>query len=350
MARGTNKSKSARILKLFALLLASRRPLTFAEIQTEIAEYQGIAQPAALRKFERDKKELRALGVPLVAVAAVEGGDNPDAYAIDRRRCVLPPICFAPEELFLLEVLGASLREDEHFPLREDLLSALAKLSCRAGYDLLHVTPEDVPLRIRWASEGTTGEETERAKALLAAVRARKNATLRYRAVRGGEPVERVVSPYGMFTVGAVWYLVGYCHLRRDLRVFRVSRIEALSVNQHLPGTPDYDIPDSFRLADVAAGLPWAFGEGEGTHVSVQFDAGETWRFSPEWREHGAVTPCNKGGLVWTVDVRNLDRFFLWLLTQGPGVRVVSPPHIVARARALLMAMRDRYAGAPTRA
>ncbi len=49
--------------------------------------------------------------------------------------------------------------------------------------------------------------------------------TLRYRAPLGAV-TERAFDPYGLVYRAGCWYAVGHCHLRRDLRTFRLDRVE----------------------------------------------------------------------------------------------------------------------------
>ncbi|HYX80342.1 MAG TPA: DNA-binding transcriptional regulator, partial [Actinomycetota bacterium] len=67
-----------RLVNLVALLLDSRRPLTFEEIRERMPEgYPQEDEDSAKRMFERDKDLLRDIGVPIEAVAT-------DAWDVER--------------------------------------------------------------------------------------------------------------------------------------------------------------------------------------------------------------------------------------------------------------------------
>ncbi|MFV0429081.1 MAG: DNA-binding transcriptional regulator, partial [Arachnia sp.] len=97
--------KSERLVNLLILLLSSRRFLTKHQIRETIDGYRGQSDGAFERMFERDKDELRALGVPLKTGSNDPFVDEDDGYRIERREFELPAMSFSTEEL---AVLGAA--------------------------------------------------------------------------------------------------------------------------------------------------------------------------------------------------------------------------------------------------
>jgi predicted DNA-binding transcriptional regulator YafY len=91
---------------------------------------------------------------------------------------------------------------------------------------------------------------------LSAAARAQQRVRLRYRSAQG-EASEREVDPYGVAYRGGAWYMVGHCHLRRDLRSFRLDRVVEAE-----PLPKSFGRPDQFDvlgyLSQAIATLPRA--------------------------------------------------------------------------------------------
>ena len=82
-------AKTERLVNLTVALLAASRPLTFAELRDRMGEWRGGDPESQRRKFERDKDDLRRLGIPIETVPTdALGGEL--AYAIDRDRYALP--------------------------------------------------------------------------------------------------------------------------------------------------------------------------------------------------------------------------------------------------------------------
>lgn len=222
--------KTERIMNLTICLLMARRFVDKAYIRQVIEGYHDLSDAAFERTFERDKDELRRLGVP------VETGSNdvlfPDeiGYRIRRADFELPPIDFTPAEA---AVLGLASRVWESATAAEPAVSAMAKLRA-AGVD-----PD--PARVDGLSAAIGGREPA-FDALWQATADRTPVRFDYR----GEP--REVEPWTMTYRRGSWYLFGYDRHRRGQRVFKVARAGAGVVPIGRPGS--YRVPeiDTARL------------------------------------------------------------------------------------------------------
>jgi proteasome accessory factor B len=201
--------KSERIMNLTICLLMARRFVDKAYIREVIEGYHGLGDAAFERAFERDKDELRRMGVP------IETGSNdplfPDevGYRIRRADFELPPIEFTPVEA---AVLGLASRVWESATQADQAVSAMAKLRA-AG-----VEPD--PGRVD-SLTATVGAREPAFEPLWQATVDRQPVRFNYR----GQP--RQVEPWTMtYRLGA-WYLLGFDRDRRDERVFKVARAGA---------------------------------------------------------------------------------------------------------------------------
>src|SRR5262249_12480284 len=98
----------------------------------------------------------------------------------------------------------------------------------------------------------------ERLSHLEQATANRKRVTMAYVTASSGEKAVRDVDPYGLVYRQGAWLLVGYCHLRRGVRSFRVDRMEDVRVAPK-PRTPDFERPGDFDVRRYAARSPWTF-------------------------------------------------------------------------------------------
>ena len=118
--------KTERLLNLVICLLYTRKPLSKAKIRDAVPQYGSSASDEAFdRMFERDKDELRELGIPLVTEPYDILFDDEPGYRIDRREYALPEISFAPDEL---AVLGLASRAWTQASLAGPAAQALRKL------------------------------------------------------------------------------------------------------------------------------------------------------------------------------------------------------------------------------
>lgn len=210
--------KTERLLNLVICLLATRRHLTVEQIRDAVPGYQqggprgGADDEAFRRMFERDKEELRDLGIPLVT-GSDSVWDDEVGYRIDRRDYELPDIRLEPDEAAAVG-LAARLWQSARFEPAAS--SALLKLRA-AGIEADPAASAGLEPRV---------EATEAAfEPCLAATRAGQVITFEYRSARDANAATRRIEPWGVVSWRGRWYVVGHDLDRDARRVFRLSRV-----------------------------------------------------------------------------------------------------------------------------
>lgn len=227
--------KSERIMNLAICLLLARRFVEKSQIREVVEGYHGLSDAAFERTFERDKDELRGMGVP------VETGSNsvlfPDdiGYRIRRKDFELPPISFTAEET---AALGLAATVWESATQAEQAVSALAKLRA-AGVD-----PD--PERLAGLAPSIGAREPAFAE-IWAATAERVTVRFSYK----GQP--RRVQPWAMAYRRGSWYLVALDVDKGERRTFKVSRIDSEVTRLGKPGS--YHVPGEVEMDAVLAGL-----------------------------------------------------------------------------------------------
>jgi proteasome accessory factor B len=265
---GARGDRSKRLLDLVMILLRARTPVTYRDIREQFPAYQTLNIEAGLRAFERDKADLLDLGIPIRYVTPDEDDSLEDGgYVIDLKRFKMPEVRLTPDEISAL-VLAASVAHampGGAYPKIVDL--ALKKLA----FDLpeLPDTPTEFPRPAHNAptvlvhfperrQAPTRPEMGELYATLEAATRLRKRVTLTYQAATNGLTTRRDLDPYAMVYREGSWLVVGWCHLRQDVRSFRVDRIHE-AVMAPKPKSPDFERPADFDVKSYATRSPWTF-------------------------------------------------------------------------------------------
>ncbi|WBB81102.1 WYL domain-containing protein [Micromonospora sp. WMMD882] len=306
-----SRTRTERLVNLVICLLSTRRFLTAAQIAATVPGYEHDPDDvrdheAFQRKFERDKAELRELGVPLETGTASIFDTEP-GYRIAHREYALPDIPLEPDEA---AAVGIAARLWQHAGLAAAASSGLAKLRA-AGVD---VDPQ-----------ATLGVEpmvtVDPAFApLTAAARDRRVVGFDYRTAGGDAPTTRRLQPWGVVCWRGRWYVVGHDLDRSATRCFRLSRVVG---------------------AVRVTGRPGAYAPPEGidliSHVA---------RFSGPVERTGRatvlVTPGRAAGLRrWAVESSSGpdgDRLVLpyadveflagQVVGYGPDVRALDPPEL----------------------
>jgi proteasome accessory factor B len=235
-----SRRKTERLLNLVVCLLATRRYLTAEQIRQAVPGYPGGTE-AFKRMFERDKEELRELGIPLETGS---DGDDEPGYRIQRQAYELPEIQLSPDEA---AVLGLAARVWQRASLAEAASGALLKLRA-AGVE----TDEAASLGI----EPRVGTNEPSFPALWGAVRDRRAVTFDYQAVGRSSPQRRHLEPWGVVSRRGRWYVAGHDRDRGEVRVFRLSRILGEVAADGPAGT--VVVPDGTDVRDlvVSSGSP----------------------------------------------------------------------------------------------
>jgi predicted DNA-binding transcriptional regulator YafY len=187
-------------------LLNATRHLTVQEIRETVPGYDSDTEEAFRRMFERDKDELRELGIPLET-----GGENNDGYRIPRRDYELPEIALEPDEA---AAVGLASRLWESAPLSGAMGSALLKLKA-AGVDPLATGGVEARIEAGEPAFADCWRATNEGRLIR----------FSYRRGGSGGVEAREVEPWGMVSRRGWWYLVGHDRARDATRVFRLSRI-----------------------------------------------------------------------------------------------------------------------------
>jgi proteasome accessory factor B len=208
-----SRRKTERLLSLVVCLLSARRYLTATQIRAAVPGYPESFD-AFKRMFERDKEELRELGIPL-ETGTNALGDEELGYRISRQAYELPDIRLEPDEA---AVLGLAARVWRRAELAGAADGALLKLRA-AG-----VGAEDDVSQLRIEPRVQTAEPAF--SPLWEAVRDRRPVAFGYRVPGRDGALRRNLEPWGVAYRHGRWYVVGLDTDRGAQRVFRLSRIE----------------------------------------------------------------------------------------------------------------------------
>lgn len=322
-------NRTERLLDLIAYLLNAREPVSWQEIKNHFPEdYAKGVEESNQRKFERDKAELIALGIPIDYHSGT--GLKREGYIIEKEKLFLPEIKFTPQEASLLMVAAGAVLDHGTFPYGDQLESALAKI-IRLD-DSVKPPPQD--LTISYSKPGGERSRSMWVRAIQDALDRRKTVEIRYHAFSTNEVTQRTVNPYGLVFRRGSWTMIAWDHLREDIRNFVLSRVLDLQVNSRRPGTPDYEIPPDFSLEEYRNQQPWEIEIHEPVDVKIQVSKHRLPELSPQLLGAERV-----GEDTFRVRVTNRTGFIRWVLSQKTDILVLSPPGLRDDMRAILQVL-----------
>jgi predicted DNA-binding transcriptional regulator YafY len=357
-------SKLQRWLDIIAYLVGRRLPVSADELMRGVPAYAArwdsddtTQHESVRRSFERDKDELRRLGIPLrtVKYSTADETDVHEGYIIDRRDFYLPYLNLVREATG--ESGFAARSRIAHVDVREEdaplALSALRRVAQVPGFPLARearsafrklafdLDPHAFEPRseVLFMEPPGSAELSDRLRTLSDALLARKRVTFRYHGIYRGEETAREVEGYGLLFQHGHWYLIGHDAARAGNRVFRVGRMEDVAANTRSPNTADYTIPDDFQLGDYVGRQAWELGEEEEQAVVARIRFEFPLSLWAERNGHGTLeSRGGEGSSIRAFNVHQVNPFLRWLLTLQGEVEVLEPQslrdelHVLARS------------------
>jgi proteasome accessory factor B len=306
-----SKRRTERLLSIVVLLLSSRRYLTAEQIRAAVSGYP-VEQESFKRMFERDKEELRDLGIPLETGSSAQ--DDEIGYRISRQDYELPEIHLEPDEA---AVLGIASRVWQSAELAGAATGAALKLraaSRETDADDAASPPLGIQPRLT-TQEPAFGP-------LWEAVRDRRPVTFDYLASGRSEKTKRTLEPWGVVNRRGRWYVAGHDRARDAPRVFRLSRI---SGQVKLAGPAgSVKVPDGADVRELVKGWDKPLTREHTATLRVRSDAGfalHRWgRAEPDAEQPG-------WDLV-SIAYSDPDWYAGYLASFGPDVVVLDPPEL----------------------
>lgn len=361
-------SKTARWLDLIAFLLQHRFPVTRGQIFQSVEGY-GLTDrdpdaippgstelETARRMFERDKKDLGALGIAIevIPLAKRAGNEASDGYRLLAEGIYLPylelndgsggpdhpypaltRITVSRDELDVLDRATQRLAQHPAKPLRLATQSARRKLA----FDL----PLTVQRIERILGESGREEPNDALEVLQQAVARKRRVTCRYYSIGRDVEEQRTLEPYGLFFTWGHWYCVASDVGSTKLKVFRVDRFVQPKLVNGKNGEHDGP-PDGFAMSRYRGRSAWELSETEPETVVVRFGFPEA-----RWVVAQGVGDVREpytedGGAILGFSVRDRHPFLRWLLTFGDRATIEEPAAVAEELSALRHRVAARYA------
>jgi proteasome accessory factor B len=307
-----SKRKTERLLGLVVCLLSTGRYLTADQIRQAVP---GYPEPDDLfkRMFERDKEDLRDLGVPL-ETGLNHPFDEDLGYRIRQQAYELPELRLEADEA---AVLGLAARVWRRAELAGAAAGALLKLRA-AGIDT--TDPDSGERPSRPGIEPRLGRPEPAFGPLWEAVRDRRPVTFSYRAAGRSDPQRRELEPWGVVNRHGRWYVAGRDRGRDATRVFRLGRIAGPVKFCGPPGS--VTVPDGTEVRELVRGRDSAAAPERTAVLRVRAGAGVGLR-----RDAVSVQPDGDWDLVTTRfdDVGWFADYAAWF---GSDAVVLDPPDL----------------------
>ncbi|MEW6213410.1 MAG: YafY family protein [Acidobacteriota bacterium] len=289
--------------RLFAIVLELQSK------KTTRAQDMAAMFETSLRTIYRDIQSLSQSGVPIVSLPG-QGYSITDGY-------FLPPLSFTSPEATMLALGADFVAQNFDSEYAEAARSASRKIEAVLS-DKARREAQEFQRSIRFiAADEARDAKSETLAALRRAIISRRRIRFLYHTrfpQQGSEAKNlREADPLAMVHSFGVWYIVAYCHLRRDTRNFRLDRMSDVKVLDE-----KFERPADFKMEDHAE-------DARTVTIRALFDkeASRWVRESPSF--YVTAMEDTPTGLLVTMKVRREDEAINWLMSWGSRVRVLEP-------------------------
>ena len=329
MAKDTEKL--IRQLSLISYLMAERRPVTALEIRRDVEGYSGMNEDAFARRFYADRSELESLRIQLTVERPADGAAEQENYSLRPENFHLPAIAFSDKELAALQTALSLL--DGEFAYAEPLRLALQQITWGRPSPLRAPEQQSVALGITASAGGH--ELSARLAKVETAIFRNKTITFDYYTMERDEVGARRVDPYHLLFQGGQFYLLGYAHERKAIRVFRLSRIRG-KVSYATKAEHDFRRPADFDPRAYANRADWQLGEERGV-AEVLISERIAWQIERHFGRYGKIREPEPdvggegacaGDRVFLTGYSNPRGLISWVLGLGAHARLLGPEEL----------------------
>ncbi len=292
--------------------------LIFSRKTTNVkAKELAQALEISVRQVYRDIECLKQASVPIYSD---KNGFSlmPDFY--------MPKISLETPEILTLLILCSSIKAQKGTPYCELLTSACDKIvnALPDGLKKVFLNPAyDVMVDFGLDTKVDYRKIEEMFSLIYEASIAKKQLLLSYYGIDTKDTTERMVDPYAFKLNFGIWYLIGFCHLRGEIRTFRIDRIRQSEVLNK-----SFDIPENFNIDDYFLGS-WGIMKGPEYKVRLKFSASIADFISEcSWHPSQKLSKNKDGSINAEFNVDGLSEIKIWVMGFGENVEVLEPSEL----------------------
>ncbi len=174
---------------------------------------------------------------------------------------------------------------------------------------------------------------------IASAIKDKNSLTLAYYSYSKKELSIRKVDPYDLWHSQETIYLIGYCHLRKDVRLFALERI------QHIDRLEDsFDVLDEYSLKVLTADRFRVMREDDAVTVRIRFAAAVAdYVRDRTWHPTQQVEQQPDGSIILMMRAAGSTELLNWILGYGPNAEILEPQSLRDRAAKTIAQMNQLY-------
>lgn len=271
------------------------------------------------RTITRDIEYMRdSLGAP------IEYSTEHKGYYYTEANYFLPAIDIRESDFFAICITEQAIRQYENTPLYQSLSAIFNRLKEHLP-ESIRVNTTWIDTRFTFMHDSFTTIIPDIWETVSRGLRQRNSLRILHRKAGSSEDVERTVDPYHIVNFRGEWYLVAWCHLRKSVLRFAVSRIHQAK----LLNTP-YEIPADFNFSSFIGSSFGIMTEETEHRVSILFCREQAPYISErQWHRGQELEYNDDGSVILSFSTNSLFEVKRWVLSWGKNAKVLEPRELV---------------------
>jgi predicted DNA-binding transcriptional regulator YafY len=282
--------------------------------------------PKNARTVRRDLEALEAAGFPLVA----ERRNGRTRWRLMEGFRDIPALGFSATELMALLLSRNLMKPLQGTELAAALDSALSKASAALppqGHE--YVRAMEQMFSVGLGPHKNYREHRRTVDLISRAIDRKRTVQMRYFSASRGAAGRREVDPYFLRYAAGGLYLIAYCHLRKEVRLFAVERIRSIALTDH-----PYQMPLDFKVDEYVQDALGVMRSGRRIEIELLFSKkAAAWVKEKNWHPSQQTTLLKNGCLKMTLKVADNEELVGWILSFGGEVRAVIPQALLMKVR-----------------
>lgn len=290
----------------------------------KIVKAQDLADrfDISLRTVYRDIRSLEEAGVPLYGEAGV-GYSLVDGYR-------LPPVMFTREEAMTFVTAEKLMEQFTDVATKASYQSAMYKMKAvlrSDEKDLVEHIEDSILIRKR--NPENNGAPNNILDSLLKCISENCVAKMTYSAMNSEEMTERTIEPIGIFHENQLWYVIAWCHLRRDYRQFRTDRVNTISITDQKFTRKHPSFKEYLETAENQHNLQT---------VKIRVARKVARYIQQQKYYYGFISETmQKDTIEMTFQTLSMEGFARWMLMFADMSEIVHPPELKAKVNELIL-------------
>lgn len=316
--------------QIYILSLLSQNPIGYTadEIVEKLKKWDVVLTK---RTINRDIDELS------MSYAIEEEERNGKTYFL-ARKFSMENVDLTIQDLMAISFMQQLVQQYEHTIMGKAAEEMLQKIASNTG-NLNRKHLEELSKTIRFIDRNEWKNQDvkpEIEQMITAAIEKQNKIEIQYHSWNSDETTKRVIHPYSMTFIDQYLCVEGYCELRKELRTFRLSRIQNVTVLKE-----QFQIPETYHKKDEDKFI--YLGGKDKEQLIIQFDV-ETGRYIREYEAHRADRLTeNEEGVLFEKRTAITTEVIRWILRFGAGAKVVQPENLKEQIKTEIEKMKKLY-------